>query len=141
MSGNQSDGAGEERLLREAARLLRERAEALEPTTADRLRRARQRALAEFDRRGSRQYRIHWGWRPAAAALLVVALCTLLWPGGMPGPRQDPAPEAPAARVSGPDLELMLAEEDLALLEDLEFLDWLDVGMPEGAALDAEASG
>jgi hypothetical protein len=120
-----STGAdGDERFERGAAELLREGAADVDAATASRLNRARQRALAELGR--PPLLSVWRRWQPAfvaGAAALALALLVV------PRPTATPAASAEAAA----DLELMLAEDNLELIEELEFYEWLETG------LDAEA--
>ncbi|WKZ12667.1 MAG: hypothetical protein QY320_01365 [Gammaproteobacteria bacterium] len=136
MSSHGPDEQADERLARDAAQLLRQSADELDAATASRLNRARQRALAEVDRRHPRPA---WqaGWRPALGAAAVALLVVVLWPepGTGPGaPGSNPAPVLEAAAGDATDLDLLLAEDNLDMLAELEFYDWLAAGdgMPEG---------
>jgi hypothetical protein len=125
VSAGDERNAGAERFEHEARRLLRRHAEELDGATASRLNRARQAALAEFDRRRGPAWRR--GWRPALVTAAVAALALALWSGREPAlaPASAPLPSA-----SGPgaatDLELMLADENLEMIEELEFYDWVE---------------
>jgi len=123
----------EERFAAEAGRLLREGEEQLDAATLSRLNRARQAALAELERPPAAR---GWGGRgwPAAAVVAVGLLAVALWIGRDPAPGDGPVPEP-----SAPDLELVLAEDNLELIEELEFYDWLatsggDAGFSAGAS-------
>lgn len=114
MSERNGNGHEEERLAQRAKALFDESVDALDGETLSRLNKSRQRALAEA-RRGSAQ--AHWSrWAPlgaAAAAAIAVALWwTLRGADALPG-------AAPS------DVEILLAEDDLELLEDLEFYRWM----------------
>lgn len=124
---------GEARVEREAARLLRERAEQLDAATLSRLNRARQVALAGLDARPSRAV---WGWSSAAGVAAVAALAVALWAGRAPSPVPH-APGAAATTDAATDLELILAEEQLELIEDLEFYEWLGTTVPAPRPPDA----
>jgi hypothetical protein len=103
--------------------------EGLDGQTRARLARARNRALA----RGRRDSISRWLPSPRAllpvGATAVVALVALVsWRG--------PAPESLAPEVAAlQDLEMLLAEEELEMLEELEFYTWLEeqpeFSMPE----------
>ena len=61
-------------------------------------------------------------WAPAAGVAAAAVLAVLLWPGA----RQD-APGVARIDESGlNDLEIVLAEENFELLEDLDFYEWVD---------------
>lgn len=120
-----------DRFAREAGRLLRDDAEALDAATLSRLNRARQRALAEFDRHQRRPAWLGGRLQPALAVAAVALLAVALWVG------REPVAVAPAGQTAadtGPlasldaaaDLDLVLADESLDLIGELEFYDWLD---------------
>lgn len=125
MSPRDETDAGAARFEREARRLLRRQAEEIDGATASRLNRARQAALAEFDRRRAPAW--GRGWRPALAAAAVAALALAVWVGREPalGPGPAPLPAASGASTAT-DLELILADESLEMIEELEFYDWLE---------------
>jgi len=106
-----------------AARLgdaLKRRAEQLDGRTRSRLAGARRQALARGRRRASMPM-----WVTAGASAAALALAVGLW-SGAPGP----APGSAAPQIAE-DMDLLLSEENLELLEDLEFYAWMD-------ALDAD---
>ncbi len=97
---------------------LREQRNALDAHTASRLNQARQRALQELDRPA----RDTLGWLPvgvAATVLAAVALVSLNMLQPVPSPQQAASPDLP-------NLELMFAETDLEMLEEVEFYLWLE---------------
>lgn len=99
----------------------------LDGRTRSRLAQARHRALAQGRR--AVPWRGLVGQRPllpagAAAAVLLAAL--VVW--RMPSPNA-PSPELAALQ----DLEILLGEEDLDMLEELDFYTWLEE-QPEFAA-------
>jgi hypothetical protein len=145
MSGYDHDRTGEEDLTRDAQRLLRQSADDLPAATRSRLNQARQKALAEFDRRGGQPAGLGVGWKPVAMTAVVALLVVAVWLGRM-SDRQAPAPEVaatatPATAEGALELELMLADENLEMIEDLEFYDWLDAGMAGAGGDDPEVSG
>lgn len=127
----------ERRFAEEAGRLLRRSAASLDGATLTRLERARQGALDELDQHRPRPTRRLSGWQPAlgiaAAALLAVGLW--LGRGGdmtAPPVSQDlPAAFTVQGRGAGEpgDLEVLLAGEQIEMLEELEFFDWVDSGL------------
>ncbi len=116
----------DERFAREAARVLRQGAEELDAGTLARLKSVRQQALA-----GAGDPRTHpaLGWRPAAgiaAACATALLAFGLWVGSPGHGPSGPATPVSAQAGSPAGLEVMLADDDdLELIEDLEFYDWL----------------
>lgn len=120
---------------RRAGALLREGEDTLDGATASRLNRARQAAL------GARPAR-RWasgGRVPALSAAAVGALAVGLWLARENGPPAPSLPPAGAAE-SAADLELLLAGDNLEMLEDLEFYTWLDADRSDaelGAELEA----
>ncbi len=111
------------RFEQEAQRSLRERADSLDAATRSRLNRARQEALAELDRAGSRPAWLGSGWQPALGVAAVAVLAVALWAGrgGPPGELALPASDDPAL-----ELELLLADENLDLIDEFEFYDWVE---------------
>ncbi len=117
---------GTDEFVRDAGRLLRQSAEELDAATLSRLKRARQDALAGYDRRAGRGYR--FGWQPALGAAVVCATALIavgLWRAPDGGTSPPAVPVAGAADPAGA-LEVALGEDDnLEMIEDLEFYDWL----------------
>jgi Protein of unknown function (DUF3619) len=119
---------------REMARMLRQGAEELDAATLSRLNRARQKALEEYDRQRQRPA---WlpsaSWEPFAGATVVGVLAVALWLGRAPDttPQQNVAmPAVGSGRIEGAvDLEVVLADDNLEMIEDLEFYDWLESGL------------
>ncbi|MCC7257821.1 MAG: hypothetical protein IT486_05580 [Gammaproteobacteria bacterium] len=122
---DESRQAADERFEQAARQLLRQGAGDIDAATASRLNRARQAALAEFDRRPAR---LPAYWRPAFAAAAVAVLAVALWVDREPLPRT-------AGAEAALELELMLADENLEMIEDLEFYDWLQA---DSAATDLD---
>jgi len=104
---------------RRAGERLRRSADDLDTATAARLVRARQAALAGHpDRRRATNWLV-----PGLATAAVAALGVGLWLERQPA---DPVPAVTPPVESPAELELLLAGEDLEMLEDLEFYAWLD---------------
>ncbi len=102
------------------ARLARE-ADDIDVDTLRRLRSARHAALDQLDEPAGRV----GYWLPAGAMAAAVALVAVVLVG-----RQDGVPPPPGELIAvADDLEIMVAGEDLELIEDLEFFEWL---LPEG---------
>ncbi|MEO8445835.1 MAG: hypothetical protein ABI567_12580 [Gammaproteobacteria bacterium] len=113
-----------------AAELLRRSADDLDAATASRLNRARQAALAGM----ARPARLRSWLLPTlpvavVAAAVVAALVVGLWPG-LPVP--PPVMVTPTvATESAADAELLLAPDNLEMLEDLDFYAWLDADLSD----------
>lgn len=127
MTGSDPQDDVRRRFEQEAGRQLRQGAEDLDARTLARLRQAREQALAEL---GQQRRRPAWfaGWQPALGAAAVAGLAVALWLG-----RETAAPPPAATAGAEPALELeaLLADENLELIEELEFYDWL--AMADGA--------
>jgi hypothetical protein len=84
-----------------------------------RLNRARQQALDQGLSGRRRAVHSPWlGWAAAASLLLAVLLAP--WP-----PAGGPAPTVNTAAAVGEDLDLLLAADEIEVIEDLEFYAWL----------------
>ena len=103
----------DEQLAKRAKALFDESVDALDAETLSRLNRGRQAALAAAGRR-----RPAWTWMVPATGVAAAAAVALVV---MRGPTLD-AIEAPVD-----DFEILLAEENIDMLEELEFYAWLDV--------------
>jgi hypothetical protein len=122
-----------EQLLEDAKRLFDASVEGIDAGTAGRLRAARQRATREA---------APWAWAasprlwlPAAAAAGLLAVLVL------PGLQQAPPDnERGFGTVAATDLEILLGEEELEMLAELEFYEWLDL-QDGGAGEDEIADG
>jgi hypothetical protein len=112
-----SDRDNERSSLEErSSRAFAESVDGLSAEVRSKLAQARQRALTAGPSHGVAAFPRRFAWVPAAAAALLVAY--LQW--GRPGEEVRP-PGAPLG-----DMEILLAEEDLAMFEDLEFYTWLE---------------
>jgi len=146
MNADNENKGNDERLARDAQQLLRRSAEDLDAHTLSRLNRARQDALAEYDRRAERPSRLR-GWQTglgAAAVCATAVVAVALWVGRVPGPKLPGDETAPAKTAVEPasDLEVVLVDDDnLEMIEDLEFYDWLESDLPEEEAPDPGLSG
>jgi len=130
MSTDDDNKETDERLARDAQRLLRRSAEELDAATLARLKRARQTALAGYEQgvRGPSGTRLRWQPALGVAAVCATALIAVgLWVGRAPAPPPGLAPPPVGAGADpAADLEAVLAEdENLEMIEDLEFYDWL----------------
>ena len=118
-------------LEREAARLLRGSAAVPDAATSARLEQARRKALEAWDLRTSMPA-TRTRWQPligaiAAAVTLAVALVITRVPSDR---TQD-----------GPDPEVLLVGDELELLEELEFYQWLGEDGAAETAADPAVSG
>ncbi len=117
-----TDNVREDRALEERTKLLfDESVSGLDAQTRSKLTRARHRALEELETSTAAA-----GWRPqwipagviAAGVLAVI----MLWQG-----QPAVSPETQAFDVAAVnDLEILLGDEDLDMLQELEFYAWLD---------------
>lgn len=89
----------------------------LDQATRQQLARVRRAALDEAEHARSRRPR--WLLPVGAAAAAAVA-AVLVWP------RSPTLPEMATEDIDRIDMEIMLAEENLELYEDLEFFEWLE---------------
>ena len=105
-------------LERKLAQRLNAQAEALDPDVARRLRLARHAALDELD---APTRALRGGWVAAAAGVALLTLLAVRF-GGAPDAAMS-FDNASAEAIS--DLDLLTEDEDLELLEDLEFFRWL----------------
>lgn len=101
--------ADEQALIERLRQRLDEQADGLDGAMLARLRAARARALEA----GRRRRPARWALAGLAAAATLVG-AVILWQGWMPMPA---TPE---------DWEVLAAGDDLELIEELEFYDWLD---------------
>ncbi|MGA8205567.1 MAG: hypothetical protein WB812_13675 [Woeseiaceae bacterium] len=111
-----------ERFTGRAQRLFDDSVNRLDAATLSRLNRGRQRALAELGAAGAA--RGHWmRWVPATG-VAAAALATVMMMNARP-------PDVVQEPVSAADFEMLLDDDDeLEMLEDLEFYSWLDLAGP-----------
>ncbi|MEX2122740.1 MAG: hypothetical protein WD795_02525 [Woeseia sp.] len=108
------DTSDDGRLAERARQLFDESVRELDAETLSRLNRSRHNALAEL-KSGSTDLR--WlRWTPAAAVAAAAVAAVVVWRA----PDLDQLPSDVAS-----DFEMLLAEEELEMLEDLEFYRWL----------------
>lgn len=100
-----------------ACRMLDESADELDAATLSRLNRARHAALAA----GRKRRAPIWAWPALFAAGASCAVAVLVWPVA-----QAPQQTTPPGVIVAGDLDLLAADAELALYEDLEFYAWLD---------------
>ena len=109
----------DDQLTKRAKRAFDQSVDELDAATLSRLNRSRHAALAEASRPGLKWMR----WVPVTgvAAAVLLLMFTIRGPGEL-----DPI-VAPAT-----DLEILLSEENIEMLEDLEFYSWLDTQELDG---------
>ncbi len=106
----------DQQLQKQARETLDRRAETLDAATLSRLNQARQRAVAASQATSH----VRWlGWRMAGAAAAVAGIAlTVLLMG-------EPTPSLPNNGLMLSDLELIDLDDDLELVAEPEFYDWL----------------
>jgi len=142
----------EQRLATVAGDLLHRSADELDAATLSRLNRARQAAVAGLQPAGTRRGWLLPAYSTAAVAILIVAVWVGRAVGPAPTPAQMPgqmpaqtavqtaartAVQGPDSPVVAQDLDVLLAGENLEMMEDLEFYAWLDPALSD-AELQAE---
>lgn len=111
------DAAGDDALVQRARTLFDDSVSELDGHTRSRLNKGRQQALAAARPDASRPLR---RLLPAAATGAAAVAALLVWTG------LDPV-EEPAGEIAATDLELLLEQENLDMLEDLEFYSWIEI--------------
>ncbi len=100
---------------KQARELFDESVEQLDAATLSKLNRGRQAALAELE-----TPRAGWvRWAPAAGVTAAVAIAVMI------SVRDPGIDETVPASVT--DMEILLGEENIEMLEDLEFYSWIDL--------------
>lgn len=99
-----------------AKRLFDQSVEELDAATLSRLNRGRHAALAELERPGRRYLQ----WAPAAGVAAAAVLAVVIWTGNV---TTDDVVETSVAA----DIEILLTEDELEMIEDLEFYSWIDL--------------
>ena len=114
MSGSDRRYEGDDTFVRQLKTMLDDGNARLDARVRSRLTQARHAALAQADARP-----VFWlrQWAPAAGVAAAAVLAVLVWPTAR---REQPPDE------SASDLEIVLAGENLDLLEDLDFYEWVD---------------
>ena len=122
--------AADDSFVEQAGRRLRDGVKTLDATTRSRLNRARRKALLELRDRSRMQRWIADQWGPAVGATFIVLLAAGLWFGvGMQTASENMSIQTAAARVDLgdlADLDMLLADENLEMIEDLQFYLWMD---------------
>ncbi len=115
-----SENVRKDRDFEERTKLLFEQSvAALDGQTRSKLTQARYRALQELAARPG----LTWSrsWLPAGAVAAVALLSLMLWQGQM-----EPLTQGGFDVAAVTDFELLLGEEELDMLEELEFYAWLE---------------
>ena len=97
---------------------LEQSTEALDASVQARLHEARRRALAGYKGSPHSSYRRWPIWTSAVAATAVLSVSVLFW--------QQSGTEAVLPELVAGDLELITNSEEFALLDELEFYQWLE---------------
>ena len=122
--------AADDSFVEQAGRRLRDGVKTLDATTRSRLNRARRKALLELRDRSRMQRWIADQWGPAVGATFIALLAAGLWFGvGMQTASENMSIQTAAARVDLgdlADLDMLLADENLEMIEDLQFYLWMD---------------
>jgi len=107
----------EEELARQAKALFDESVDRLDAATLSRLNQGRHEALAELERTKPVG---QWArWMPATGVAAAAVVAVVMWQGT---PTEGPLP----APDSATDFEILLSEDNLEMLEDLEFYSWIE---------------
>ena len=130
---NQPDNNQSDDFVERVGAALNAQADALDGATRSRLNRARQSALAipgrDHEATGRR-----WNWMPAGGMALASVLVMVIWfdgnQSGAPATESGAAGPVlvnPAITVapSAGDLEVLMVDEELEMLHDLDFYNWL----------------
>ncbi len=113
----------DDRFADQAKELFDDSVERLDAATLSQLNQRRQAALAAASSEGSR---VHWGrWLPAAGVTAAAVVAVVMMQGTPTGV------ELPPDEVT--DFELLLSEDNLEMIEELEFYDWLEFAADESA--------
>jgi hypothetical protein len=107
-----------ELFARQAKRLFDNSVEDMDGQTMSRLNRRRQKALSGLRSRPAMS--ILTGWAPAAGVAAAAVVAVVMWSGNRP--LNDVAPPSSAT-----DFEILLNEDNLEMLEELEFYSWIDL--------------
>ncbi len=114
----------DERFAEQAKELFDDSVERLDAATLSQLNQRRQAALAEVSSKGSP---VRWGrWLPAAG-VTAAAVVAVVMMQGQPVVDVDPTMEAAT------DFEILISEDNLDMIEELEFYAWLELVAEESA--------
>ena len=117
-SGNDETG-GDTRFAAQAKELFDDSVERLDAATLSKLNQRRQAALAKVGHAEPAHAWLRWAPASGLAAAAVVAVMM------MQGPGVTDIPAMPDSTVS--DFEILLGDEQLEMIEELEFYSWIDM--------------
>jgi hypothetical protein len=112
-------------MVDKAKALFDDSVDGLDAATLSRLNQGRHRALAELERKGSVHRWSRWAPATGIAATVLLAVMVMRGPEGV---------DAFDGSVTASDFEMLLEEDNLDMLEELDFYLWLE-------ASDLEAGG
>ncbi len=113
----------DDRFADKAKELFDDSVERLDAATLSQLNQRRQAALAEASNAGSR---VQWGrWLPAAGVTAAAVVAVVMMQG------TPTVVELPSDEVT--DFEILLSEDNIEMIEELEFYDWLELAADESA--------
>ena len=115
-----NENVREDRDFEERMKLLFDQSVAsLDGATRSKLAQARYRALEELGKRPQPTW--SRSWLPAGAMAAVALMSVMLWQGQM-----EPVADDGFDVAAVTDLEILLSEEELDMIEELEFYAWLE---------------
>lgn len=118
---DKSQTAATDEFLERAASVFDESVRDLDAQTRSRLNQGRQQAVAESGHRNV----LASSWLPAGGAAAVTLAAIIVW-NGMDRPDASGGADFIAAETVT-DFEILMDEEDLEMLENLEFYSWIDL--------------
>ena len=113
---NQGDERDRDPLAERARELFDESVDKLDAATLSKLNQGRQAALEELSSRRRHAQWIRWMPATGVAAAAVVAVVIVSGPG----------PDGPPETQVVDDFEILISEDNLDMIEDLEFYAWLE---------------
>jgi hypothetical protein len=111
-----SNEPGENELEHKARTLFEDSVERLDASTRSKLTQARNRALDEVS---AGRVRRRWIWAPVGGAALAALIAVVMVSGGLRSGTQTGA-------MALEDIDIVADSENLDMLEDVEFYQWLD---------------
>jgi hypothetical protein len=113
----------DELFSKQTKRLFDESVQEIDAQTQSRLNRGRQKALAEA--RPKPAMSVLTGWVPAAGVAAAAVIAIVMWSGNRPDDLASPS--------TATDFEMLLNEDNLEMLEELEFYSWIELETDAGA--------